>query len=242
MRELIGIIVVLLVAEIGVAQDPGIPDTVRFGKWGVYLPCPPCSGIATVPIFIFNDEFLTEMKFYFQCAGPVGFSKIEFSSEIDSHFIFQDVFISPSRSVAVVTLVTYDSLALSPGVRNIAYFELLVKDTGTATIDTFRPNAPPDPPIVWVTPDFLVIKPIFIKAQFDLTEQNIKPGDANGDNVVNLMDIIYFVNYLFKNGPEPVNKQLSDVNVDCSLNLKDLIFLVNYVFRDGSKPLPGCID
>jgi len=38
------------------AQDPGVPDTVRFETWGTYVPCPPCSGTAVVPMVVFTDE------------------------------------------------------------------------------------------------------------------------------------------------------------------------------------------
>ena len=124
--------------------------------------------------------------------------------------------------------------------RNICQLVLLVKDTGTVSVDTFSPEAPPGPTIIFVTSNEEYIRPIYNKSEFQLTEQNIKPGDANGDNKVNLADIIYFVNYLYKNGPEPISRQLSDVNVDCKLDLGDLIYIINYIFKGGSKPLPGC--
>lgn len=58
------------------------------------------------------------------------------------------------------------------------------------------------------------------------------PGDANWDEKITLADIIYVINYVFKNGPEPVPFYLSgDMNEDGLVNLADIMALVNYVFR-----------
>jgi len=29
-------------------------------------------------------------------------------------------------------------------------------------------------------------------------------GDMNGDNIVNILDVIYYINYIYMNGPMPV--------------------------------------
>ncbi len=65
-------------------------------------------------------------------------------------------------------------------------------------------------------------------SQYDL----YTPGDANGDEKISLADIIYLINYVFKNGPEPVPFFLSgDMNEDGLVNLTDIMALVNYIFR-----------
>lgn len=65
------------------------------------------------------------------------------------------------------------------------------------------------------------------------------PGDVNNDLSVNLSDIIYLVNYIFKGGPSPAIRFSGDVNANCQTNLTDLIYLVNYVFKSGPVP-DGC--
>ena len=62
-------------------------------------------------------------------------------------------------------------------------------------------------------------------------------GDANDDNKVDLQDIIYLVNYIFKGGPQPIPDKLAgDANGDDKVNLQDIIYLVNYIFKGGPKP------
>jgi len=62
-------------------------------------------------------------------------------------------------------------------------------------------------------------------------------GDATADNVVDTKDIIYMVNFLWKEGPEPY---AGSGDPDCSgaSTINDIVFLVNYVFKNG--PGPGC--
>ncbi len=64
-----------------------------------------------------------------------------------------------------------------------------------------------------------------------------KPGDANADSKVNLQDIIFKVNYLFKGGTKPNPICGGDDNADTKVNLQDLIYEVNYLFKGGAAPL-----
>ena len=64
-------------------------------------------------------------------------------------------------------------------------------------------------------------------------------GDPNADFAVNVTDVIYLVNYLFKGGPPPVTGMFAgDANCDDKTNVTDVIYLVNYLFKGGPKP--GC--
>ncbi len=64
------------------------------------------------------------------------------------------------------------------------------------------------------------------------------PGDLNGDNFVDVGDVVYGVNYLFKSGPAPDPEERGDSNCDNKVNVADLVFLINYLFKDG--PVPDC--
>ena len=63
-------------------------------------------------------------------------------------------------------------------------------------------------------------------------------GDCNRDGTVGPGDVVYLINYLFRNGPEPVPLQAGDCNCDGSVGPGDVVYLINYLFRNGSRP--GC--
>lgn len=63
-----------------------------------------------------------------------------------------------------------------------------------------------------------------------------KRGDANSDNKINFLDIIYLVKYIFKGGASP--SPLANGDVDCrkGVRLSDIVYLANYVFKKGPPP------
>lgn len=69
-----------------------------------------------------------------------------------------------------------------------------------------------------------------------VTEIQYIRGDVNHDLVVDVGDVIYLVNYLYANGPEPLPLESGDVNCDGIVNVSDVVYLVNYLFRGGPPP------
>lgn len=62
-------------------------------------------------------------------------------------------------------------------------------------------------------------------------------GDANYDGRVNVGDVTYIINRVFKNGPAPKPVwQSGDANCDGSVNVGDAVHLINYVFKGGLPP------
>lgn len=74
--------------------------------------------------------------------------------------------------------------------------------------------------------------------QITVTECLAKAGDANSNNQVNLADIIFLVNYVFKGAAPPSPLCRGDANGSTGTpNLGDIIYLVNFVFKGGPKPI-----
>ncbi|GEM_PF-1038432 len=67
-----------------------------------------------------------------------------------------------------------------------------------------------------------------------------KLGDVNADWADNAQDIVFLVNYKFKNGPAPVPLYSGDIDGNCIINILDIIYHVNYKFKGGPYPLVGC--
>ena len=83
---------------------------------------------------------------------------------------------------------------------------------------------------------------------FTVTKQNYIPfqkqaevttsacGDANQDRVIDVGDLVYLINYLYKNGPAPNPKELGDVNLDTTVDIGDVVYLINFLYKSGSSP------
>ncbi|HVP37138.1 MAG TPA: dockerin type I repeat-containing protein [Terriglobales bacterium] len=69
-----------------------------------------------------------------------------------------------------------------------------------------------------------------------LDPSKLVPGDANGDGSLNLVDLIYLVEYFFRSGLPPTPAQNGDVNCDDKCAVGDLIYLINYLFKLGPPP------
>jgi hypothetical protein len=63
-------------------------------------------------------------------------------------------------------------------------------------------------------------------------------GDSNGDGVIDIGDVVYDINYLFKSGPMPNPLLSGDANCDSVDDVGDVVYLINYLFKNG--PAPSC--
>ncbi len=63
-------------------------------------------------------------------------------------------------------------------------------------------------------------------------------GDANISGGVNILDVSYIINFLYKHGPAPNPWQSADVNHSWGVNIIDVSYLINYLYKHG--PLPNC--
>ena len=64
-------------------------------------------------------------------------------------------------------------------------------------------------------------------------------GDGDGDGVVNILDIVYVINYKYKSGPIPEPEESADVNHDFLVNILDIVYLINFKYKSG--PEPECV-
>ena len=61
-------------------------------------------------------------------------------------------------------------------------------------------------------------------------------GDANGDGVIDIADIVYLINYLFIDGPAPDPLWVGDATSDGQVDIADVVYLINYLFIGGPPP------
>ena len=73
-------------------------------------------------------------------------------------------------------------------------------------------------------------------AQIDFTFTPGVNGDADGNGIVNGLDVVYLINYIFAGGLAPLGPV--DANGDGNINGLDIVYLINYIFAGGPAPVP----
>jgi hypothetical protein len=67
-------------------------------------------------------------------------------------------------------------------------------------------------------------------------EYMITTGDVNSNGKIDVSDMVYLINYCYKEGPAPNPLLKGDVTADGLVNAKDIIHLINYLYKNGLPP------
>jgi len=67
-------------------------------------------------------------------------------------------------------------------------------------------------------------------------------GDASGDGSVNLLDILFLIDFVYGDLPglPPDPPEAGDPNADGDINLLDILYLIDYLYGSPSGPEPQC--
>ncbi len=68
-----------------------------------------------------------------------------------------------------------------------------------------------------------------------------KLGDANGNWLVNIQDVTFIINFLYKTHVPPSPLYVGDINGDCRINIQDISYLISYLHKNGPAPKIGCM-
>jgi len=61
-------------------------------------------------------------------------------------------------------------------------------------------------------------------------------GDTDISGSIDVSDVIYLINYLFRGGPAPEPLMLGDTNNDNNVSVSDVVYLINYLLKGGPPP------
>ncbi|MCP4634611.1 MAG: hypothetical protein GY855_16910 [candidate division Zixibacteria bacterium] len=62
-------------------------------------------------------------------------------------------------------------------------------------------------------------------------------GDPNDDELINILDVIFIINYTYKDGTVPRYIESMDSNADTIINILDVVHIINYIYKSGSDPI-----
>lgn len=72
--------------------------------------------------------------------------------------------------------------------------------------------------------------------EVEITQPRFLRGDANGDRTLNIADVIFTLNALFRAGKPPPCRDAADANDDGRIDTSDAVYTIDYLFRDGPPP------
>jgi hypothetical protein len=81
---------------------------------------------------------------------------------------------------------------------------------------------------------------LICQTDFQITFNVYSCGDADGNGIVNVSDVVYLINFIF--GGQVTIQPLSAGDTDCNqvVNISDAVYLLNYIFGVGEAPCDGC--
>lgn len=72
---------------------------------------------------------------------------------------------------------------------------------------------------------------------YDVDEgYHYRNGDADRNEVINILDITYIIDYLYKGGPAPYPEHAGDADCNLVLNILDITYLISYLYKGGEEP------
>lgn len=161
-------------------------------------------------------------------------------SGTDQYFIGADsVEVDPETNDSNWYYHVFDVLFTNPkktidGFSEIATLKFIAKQTGISTVyyqfqkgsDTLLNS------IISYTDDAVVY----------ICPLSWDPGDIDGEEGVDIGDLVYFVDYFFRSGPEPIpNVWVGDMDCDAEIDIVDLVYMVDFHFRSGPPPCDPCL-
>jgi len=66
-------------------------------------------------------------------------------------------------------------------------------------------------------------------------------GDVDNSGAINILDVTFLINYLYKGGPAPDPLDMADVNNDDVINILDITYLIGFLYLGGPEPDCGPI-
>ncbi|GEM_PF-1484682 len=67
-------------------------------------------------------------------------------------------------------------------------------------------------------------------------------GDVTGDGMVDIADLVYLIDYIFQQGPEPISLVDADMDGCEGVDIADLGYLIAFLFGYGPPPCMGSSD
>jgi len=62
-------------------------------------------------------------------------------------------------------------------------------------------------------------------------------GDLDNSGETDILDVIYLIDYIYREGPPPDPIEAADIDGIPPLNILDIVYLINYIYKNGPSPV-----
>jgi hypothetical protein len=218
-------------------HDPALPDSVSFYPNYAYYPLPSGPGKFYAHIRIATDDSVGAIILPLIWSGPVTYDSVTFRESIFPTLQYQTVNPNLGASKVLIGAIPVSEPPIPPNQGLFATLCFtLTSNTGLVAVDStfFVPMNY----LIFTTTEPEGYKPQFVVGDFPVVQY--WPGDANFDGKVDVLDIVYLINYLYIDGPPPPHPITADVNEpDRLIDILDIVYIISYLYQNGATPLPG---
>ncbi len=222
-------------------NDPDAPDSVSFYPQYAYYPLPSGPGLFYAHLRVANDDSVGAIVLPLGWSGPAHFDSVTFREGI---FADSMIVVVPEADTtidrALIALIPFHDPPIPPtqGLFTTLCFTL-TDMTGLVQIDSIF--LPPINRLFFTTTKPEGYCPQYVSGEFPVLPY--WPGDVTFDGeLVDISDVVYLINYIYKFGPAPPHPISADINnpiPDRIIDIEDVIYLINYLYRFGPEPFPG---
>ncbi len=219
--------------------DPGAPDSVSFYPEYAYYPLPSGPGLFYAHVRVANDDSVGAITLPLRWSGPAHFDSVTFRDTNLGDSVRVVTLDTLTQEVLVGLIPVHDPpIPPTQGLFTTLCFTL--NDvTGIMQVDsTF---ILPINHLLFTTTEPEGYHPQFVAGEFPVLPY--WPGDATFDGeLVDIADVVYLINYIYKDGPAPPHPISADVNLpvpDRIIDIEDVMYLINYLYLGGPVPNPG---
>lgn len=115
--------------------------------------------------------------------------------------------------------------------------------TSNVTVGDYAPSSPSDPESDYRVNQFsdtLAVELIFPIEGLGFGQIHFEDyvpycGNIDGVAGINILDVVFLINYIYKAGLAPDKLILADADGVTPINILDVVYLINFIYKDGSN-------
>jgi hypothetical protein len=192
-----------------------------------------------LPVYLTNDAALKSLSLGFRCNSAVAeITGLDTAGTIVPDAMGLIYKLVPGENKLLLGYIGLDDISPQEEGLLATLWITITGGTPEQTIDLDSTFVSPAGEFIFSASDGGTIIPDYYDCgSSEIAIINYICGDADADNSVDMLDILFLISYLYKGGPAPEPTESADVNHDGSVNMLDILYSINYLYKGGPEPL-----